>query len=78
MAVRAQGWSLVCGNPSHGVGLVQHIPGLPLLAAGASGGWCGLLHTLLGPHHWQCHVLCPTGQCLSCIVPLGLAWQRVA
>ena len=57
-----QGGRLVCGNPGHGVGPLQHIHCMPVLAAAASGGWRGLLYTLLGPHHWQCHVLCSAGQ----------------
>ena len=57
-----QGGSLVCGNPRPGVGLVQHFPGVPVLAHSASGGWGGLLHPLLGHCHRQCHVLCPAGE----------------
>ena len=53
---------MVCGDTSNGVGALQHIPGVPVLAAGPGGGWCGLLHPLLGPYHWQRHVLCPAGQ----------------
>ncbi len=63
--MHVQGGRLVCGNPGHGVGPLQHIHCMPVLAAAASGGWCGLLYTLLGPHHWQCHVLCPAGQPLA-------------
>lgn len=58
---------MVCGDTSNGVGPLQHIPGVPVLAAGPGGGWCGLLHPLLGPHHWQRHVLCPAGQYLHLV-----------
>lgn len=58
---------MVCGDTSNGVVPLQHLPGLPVLASGAGGGWCGLLHPLLGPHHWQRHVLCPAGQYLPLI-----------
>ena len=57
-----QGRGLVCGYPGAGLGAVQHLPGLPVLAHPASGGWHGLLHSLLGHRYRQCHVLCPTGE----------------
>lgn len=59
---------MVCGDTGNGVGPLQHIAGLPVLAAGPGGGWGGLLHTLLGPHHRQRHVMRPAGQSvkLSC------------
>ena len=60
-----QRWCLVCGNTGHGVGSVQHINRVPVLAPAPSAGWCGLLHTLLGPHHRQCHVLCSAGEPLA-------------
>ena len=60
-----QRWCLVCGNTGHGVGSVQHINRVPVLAPAPSAGWRGLLHTLLGPHHRQCHVLCSAGERLA-------------
>ena len=58
---------MVCGDTSNGVVPLQHLSGVPVLASGAGSGRCGLLHPLLGPHHWQRHVLCPVGQYLLLI-----------
>ena len=53
---------MVCGHSGNGMGLVQHLPHMPLLAAAASCRWRSLLYPLLGAHHWQRHALCPAGQ----------------
>ena len=76
LAVCLQGWGLVCGDPGDGVGAVQRVPGVPVLAAGAGGGGSGLLHSLLGTHHRQRHVLCPAGQCpfLCHFLPVSPMW----
>lgn len=52
---------LVCSHTRVGMGAVQHLLGVPLLAHSASGGGRSILHTLLGHCHWQCHVLCSAG-----------------
>ncbi len=73
--VGVQGWRMVRGDAGNGVGPVQHFPGVPVLAAVAGGGRCGLLHTLLGPHHRQCHVLRPAGQSLMQPYLAAVCWH---
>ena len=72
-----QGWSMVCGNTGNGMGAVQHLPVLHVLAAAASGGGRGLLYTLLGSHHRQRHALRSAGQLLQHNSVLGLVLQKI-